>query len=437
MLSLNAVQAPIQGLQKGSKTRIRFLVFSTVIVPFVSVFGSLAEVFPLLEGVSISSYLNYICIVGALIILQAKRFSLHKYSVIAISVLLFMLIMNYGLTTFASSKWLINWLGFILIGAAIVGVLAKLSKPEFIYFEFLAFRWIYRLSLFFAFIVAIAWFSNLPFLLEMLAGFKGDQVNAILTTFIGTEKQSMGIFFLLFIFSLIIFWSSLSFNKKILLIMSLLLFLPNAIFIRTLNLALFLLAFWLLFNRNKFAKLLGFMFGFVIVGFVLSNWAQFILLVEGAYDRLPSLMFAWSAMTEYVFGLGNGGYHIYVEQYNDQLVNTFGSEYMLKFGSFWAAPESDLAYFIASWGVLSIVFFVYFAVLLTKGAALFIKSKKLFKIERIILLMSFSMVFSGISQDNAGSLIWWIYIAAGSGVILRHIRDNKMEKVMQQRYVFN
>ncbi len=30
------------------------------------------------------------------------------------------------------------------------------------------------------------------------------------------------------------------------------------------------------------------------------------------------------------------------------------------------------------------------------------------------------MIFMGISQDNAHSLIWWVYMAAGYGVLLRH-----------------
>jgi len=40
--------------------------------------------------------------------------------------------------------------------------------------------------------------------------------------------------------------------------------------------------------------------------------------------------------------------------------------------------------------------------------------------ERLILSMSSFIILCGISQDNAGSLIWWVFISAGFGVLLRH-----------------
>ena len=175
----------------------------------------------------------------------------------------------------------------------------------------------------------------------------------------------------------------------------------------------------------------------LFVSFISLNLEQVILVVEDSYDRWPSLKFSWSYMLENIFGLGNGGYHIYVEQHHDQLVAMFGSEQMIQGNYFWVAPESDLAYFIASWGIVSVLFFFYFAVLLKKGAVIFHKQKGILHIEKILLLLSFVMIFSGISQDNAGGLIWWIYMAAGSSVVLRHLRQSKSVMPMQQRQAFN
>jgi hypothetical protein len=44
-------------------------------------------------------------------------------------------------------------------------------------------------------------------------------------------------------------------------------------------------------------------------------------------------------------------------------------------------------------------------------------------IEKTIISMSWLFIFMGFSQDNAGSLIWWIFMAAGYGVILRNMRQ--------------
>jgi hypothetical protein len=54
-----------------------------------------------------------------------------------------------------------------------------------------------------------------------------------------------------------------------------------------------------------------------------------------------------------------------------------------------------------------------------------------------MLLMAGSMIFMGVSQDNAGMLTWWVYMAAGFGVILRH-RDygqkvNQTTQELEQR----
>jgi hypothetical protein len=141
-------------------------------------------------------------------------------------------------------------------------------------------------------------------------------------------------------------------------------------------------------------------------------------------------MFSLSVPMDNVFGLGNGGYHVYVDEQNDYLVATYGSESMISRQQFWAAPESDLVYFIASWGVLSVVFFAFFLYLIVKSGAILAKSENISLLDRLALYMMLFIIFSGISQDNAGDLVWWVFLACGYGVV---IKNNRVSRMMRGR----
>jgi hypothetical protein len=217
-------------------------------------------------------------------------------------------------------------------------------------------------------------------------------------------------------------WPELKSKDRILFIIIFLTLIPSLIFIRTFLLSIFLVFTFLYFTKSRLGKAMIF-FSLVTFFIYLGNTENILKIIEDNYDRLPSLKFAWSVMTDNIFGLGNGGYHIYIEKYETQILAMFGSEKMIELNGFWLAPESDLVYFIASWGILSVLFFIYFIFVLIKGSD-FIHSNKLLPIEKGILMVTFSTIFAGISQDNAGGLLWWSYMAAGSGVLLRHFKQN-------------
>lgn len=131
-------------------------------------------------------------------------------------------------------------------------------------------------------------------------------------------------------------------------------------------------------------------------------------------------------MTQNIFGLGNGAYTIYVEANNDQLLEQFGSELMEQHGLFWKAPESDLVYFIASWGILSVVFFGFLGYLVVYAVKLYHFHPSLFPLERHLVIFTVLLIFMGISEDNAGELTWWIFVSSLFGVILR--RKDELEE---------
>lgn len=435
--SANTHEEP-QRVSSGSKTKIRFVFFFVIIFPFINIFGQLSYISLFFEDFSISSYVNYFSILFAsYILLQKNRIIFNKLIVILSAILFFVLVLNFVVTPLASIKWFFNWLGFIYFSIVLVHTIEKFTQPELLVFEDLSFKWLRGLFSLLAIAISVVWFVNFSLIVEMLIDFQGDQISQALTINLGIEKQALGTLLALFMFMLTMFWAQLKKKDRMLFLIVFVVFLPIMIFIRTLYLALFLTFVWLFLTRNQLRKVAMYFVVVLFVSFISLNLEQVILVVEDSYDRLPSLKFAWSAMFENIFGLGNGGYHIYVEQYQDQLVAMFGSESMIRANLFWAAPESDLVYFIASWGIVSVLFFFYFAVLLKKGAVIFHKQKGILHIEKILLLMSFVMIFSGISQDNAGSLNWWIYMAAGSGVVLRHLRQSKSVMPMQQRQAFN
>jgi hypothetical protein len=427
-------QQPYNLASRGSKTKIRFVLILVIIFPFINIFGQLFYSLPFFEDFSVSTCINYFSIlISTWIVLQRKHIKYHKLFVKISSTLFFMLVLNFVMTPLASIKWFFNWLGFIYVSIVLIHTIQKFTQLELIVLEELSLKWLRALFSLLTIAIFIVWFANFSFLAEMIVRFQGDQVNNILAINLGIDKQALGTLLGLFVCMLAMYWVRLNKKDRLVFLIALVVFLPSMIFIRTMYLALFLTFAWLFLTKNQLRKWVTYFFTLLFFIFILLKKEQLTIILEDSYDRWPSLKFAWSAFSENIFGLGNGGYHIYVEQYQSQLIAIFGSESMIQTNLFWAAPESDLVYFIASWGILSILFFFYFLVILKKGAVIFHKQKEILHIDKILLLMSFLMIFSGISQDNASSLSWWIYIAAGSGVVLRHLHQSKLVIKIQQR----
>ena len=360
---------------------------------------------------------NYLAILGfsMAFLLQKYKFSAQLLATAAI--LMAVLVLNYLLTPFASTKWLFNWLGFIFVSVMIAQIMKSFTITEMKVLQVKSLILVKFTLITLATLVAFGWLTNIS---DFLVSGMGNSTIAILTNNVGVEKQAFGIFLALLIILFFTCGAVLPKSTRVLFVIAFLIIWPAMLGIRTLWLSLFLCAAWVYFtkyrSRRVFVYFLIIIAPFVFLGFQ----AEIMEFVSKFYDRLPSLQFAWITMLSRPLGLGNGGYHVFVAENHDMLIGLFGSKLMAKIGLFWAAPESDLVYFIASWGVFSVLFFAFFGYILLRGGRIFHRAIGLLPIERAMLLMVGIIIFMGISQDNAGELIWWVYMGAGYGVILRH-----------------
>jgi len=432
-------QIVLDKLSNRQKYRVNLLLFFLVLVPFINIFGHMDRVSPFFESFSLSKVFNYGAILGFGVALPLLRRQ-YKFSaklLLTVAILLVMLGINYLLTPLASTKWLLNWLGFIFVSLMVAQIVKSYTDSEI---QFLQAKSLILIKLFLialTALVAFSWLTNISDLVMFVSLGMHNHIIAILSNTIGIEKQALGIFLVFLVILTFTCWSVLSQSTRFILIITFLVIGPAMIGIRTMWLSLFLCAAWVYFTKYRSRRV--FAYASILSAISIFNFysVELMRFIAEVYDRLPSLQFAWSAMTSNLFGLGNGGYHIFVEKNNAAIVAQFGSERMEVSGLFWIAPESDLVYFIASWGILSAVFYFFFGYMLLRGSRIFHRKIELLPIERVMLLMSGTMVFMGISQDNAGGLIWWVYMAAGYGVILRHRgpgqKGNKTTQSFQHR----
>jgi hypothetical protein len=405
-----------------------YIICLLVLYPLYNTFGSIGRAIPSAEHLNLSSYFNYFALTfSALVFLLKNRPSFSRAGALISLFIIFLLFFNYFLTALASEKWLLNWLGYLFISVVLIGTLSSLDENKLELLNRKYIKYVVTISTILSSLFFFTWLLDFTSFFNHLVNYRHNNVIALLTYSIGLEKQAAGTMMGLILITCILSWNCLTPIQRGLMVVNLLVFLPVLMGIRTLHLALALTLFFLLAWRNQSRKI-GAVFIFIACLCLLVFYLEPVLvIIELYYDRFPSLMFAWSMMTESWLGLGNGGYHLYVLEYNDKIVSTFGSERMIERNYFWVAPESDLVYFMASWGVLSVFFFAGFVWLLARVARLLSSKVYLYPFERTVLIMSCFMIFSGISQDNSGKLIWWVYLAAGLGILIRHQRRSKFD----------
>lgn len=402
---------------------------------YPKLFGALLVFFPLamvftsgvggdgVSGNNFSSIVNYAALIWALLInliltnTRPKNLNPRQEPVVLFLALLFITyLLNYIAAEYASGKWFVNNIGFIFIFFSIVVSLERLDDVGISNLHSGVDRAVVASMI-------VLLFMNLAIiLLDTSRFFKAVQVNdfsAILffwTKHFYASKPPICLVFLIIVLWNATNWSCMSFKRQLFFVAFLIVTYPLWMGIRTLGLALVLvLAYWLAQRWAWFRLVaLGILsLGAIGVG---ARWEWAIGLVSKYYDRLPSLLFAFEVLANKPLGLGNGGYHVFVREFNNSILARFGRDDMGYF--FWLSPESDLVYLIASFGWLSLVFFGIFIFLIIKGGAV-LRSSKTSRIEKFLILSSISFIFSGISQYNAGGLVWWIYMAAGIAVLIK------------------
>jgi|SRR5690554_2150609 len=387
---------------------ILFILLLIFYFPFFSIFTHSTK-----EGFlfNINSWVNILSINFSLIIIIKHKYYFYFYKKVLflIFVLYLTYVLNYTLTQYSSFKWLLNSFGFIFIFYAVVCTILN-SDNIFnnIFFKYSKLTILLILStLIILFIITYLLKTS-----EIYYNFQKNYFNGIihqLTIIFNISKQKLGLLLNILVIWHISFWEKICFRNKIFFFIFLCIGFPFFIGIRTSLLTIILILLFLYTIKIKFLLLFLFL---IISVFITLNYNLLYSLIKSNYDRLPSLLFSFSFLKSNIFGIGNGGYHIYVSEMQDILTYRFSTNTK----SFWLAPESDLVYFISSFGILSSIFFLLYIYLIINCMKIFKFNSLVFTI-RFFMLLSISIIFSGISQDFAANLIWWVLLALGFGVI--------------------
>ena len=384
-----------------------------------------ARLFPfLLEDTTISLHgraINFTCIFLAAIIFLIAIRRMSTKLIALISVLALLQVLNYFATEHASLKWFFNWFGFVFIFGVIYQFLHCMSEKDIAKFNLIG-KKIMGVAICVVGLVALmTWISDFGELLRFTSLGMPNNVINLLTINAGVEKQALGNFTALAIIFIFSCRKDISVLTYLLVVVSILVILPASIGVRTITLGLSLFILIKLTLSSKISLLLSVLVSVPALLYLVIDWDAVATLLQNYYDRWSSVMAAISMLPENILGVGNGGYPIYIQENNEMLLYKFGSESMIRKDQFWIAPESDIAYFIGSWGVLSLVFFLlvgyiaYMAIRLLNDVQV-----KLYSVEKVILGYTSVLIIMGISQDNAGSILWWVYLGAALGVIERY-----------------
>jgi hypothetical protein len=368
---------------------------------------------------NVSQLLNLTIFLFSLYIYFKVKFNFKKSIVRSFVLITLMLLLNFIFSDYASLKWFINWLGFIFISITIVHIFLQLSIDDIKTLEKRIRRWFLICCISLSIIFSMLYLFNISEFVEYFLEFRFDYLIEILTRNVGLYKQLWGPFIAFVIIYIYYIWYDMSSFEKKTFLFFLLISTPAILSVRTLWLGVIFTTFWIFFTKNILRRFILLSLIITIIYIFYFNWGQIEPILGLLYDRLPSLKFAVGYSSEHYFGLGNGGYHIYVAENNDKIVSKYGSDFMLYSGNFWIAPESDLVYFIASWGILSTIFFYVFIKFILRASNLLHFEAKLEPFEKVLLLMSIMIIFMGISEDFAGKLIWFIFLSFGFAVILR------------------
>lgn len=413
-----------------------YLTLLLFIVPAINVFG-FAPDYVFNTEFALSRYLNFasLGVAVALSILMPSALSRRFFRILALFFLA--LCLNYFFTDYASGKWFLNWIGFLFIFASAYHAFLRMDRTTLDRLERASSRSLIVIAIFLAILCLYIWITNLQSLIWFAQSGMRNNVIALLTYNAGIEKQALGNLGAVLILFLVFFRKRLPKFIISLLLMSLLLTAPALVGIRTLILGLGLFALLaVMLKTKKRIALVTSMVGTPMLIYLIADWESVMVFVSTVYDRWNSLLFAIDAAFKNPFGLGNGGYHVFVERYNDLIVSSFGSERMRERGAFWLAPESDLVYFIASWGVFSLFFFSIMGYVIYMSIRLIRRHGRMMSpIEKLILAFTSTLFLMGVSQDNAGGLLWWVYFGAAMGIIERYRRALIVEKRSIRRIV--
>jgi len=393
------------------------LVILLVILPFLALFRGhegIESVVPLIP--------NYILNYGAIllaVVLFHRCVGRIRPDVLGIVVLFALTyLINFMANPHANPKLLLNSLGFMFVFLSVAAAILRLSDTSRMAIEkkFDSAVFVILVCLSLIFLATIV--ANASSILDFFLGGTHNNSMWLLTTHFTVSKQALGNLLILLVMWCLCSWGSLSARRKRLFVACIILGFPFWIAIRTFYFSLAFLAITLFVFRTRqlitryLVICLSVVGGVFVVGYRSTIYEH----VDKYYNRLPGMLFAVDTLKEHPMGLGNGAYHVFVDNNYDVLAREYLYGGRRKFAR---APESDLTYFVWSFGVLSVVFFGFYVHLLYRCARILLKCP-LSRLEKFLILASLTIMFAGFGQDNAGGLLWWVYMAAGFATSLRY-----------------
>jgi hypothetical protein len=398
-----------------SKIGLIFLLFSTYLILFMRTgIGTdrsrfISDIYVESEGDLATLFI----FLFSLVLIFTGRTVVNKKVLVVCFTTLALLIINFLLTPLASFKWLLNWCGFLVIFLYFSNLIINLDRRSAHLLQQYSVHVFTLTALVFSIWISPIWFESYEYLLLNMS-LTNSQTLAQFTADLGILKQHLAYFCALIFISGFIFWPQLPRISKLIFIIILALLIPIIISSRSLLFGMMLTVFWHYVSKNNIRLLISLITSLVLLLLLFSVIGLDYILYDYANNRIIGMMLAWDLVSDSIFGIGNGGYHVYVLSH-PELASIYPDS-----GGFPVAPESDVTYYLASWGVLSGFFIVFYWFILIRGASILHFSKKILPIERVYIYMSWILIFMGLGEDNAGSLIWFIFMALGFGVIIRH-----------------
>jgi hypothetical protein len=357
-----------------------------------------------IEGSTLS---NHIAILISLLFISIFKIKIKNQKIIEIfGVILIIIIINNIMAPFASTKWLMNQIGFIFMAFLIATLYSQLTSNEIASLINSVHKILFiTLTIL---VIATLWLLFNHF----------DTLNRVITegtfnyfifqlTFFEWEKQSIGNLGLV-VFAFIL---SLDSKKRTKYLLIFLLAFPLLIGIRTFTLAVLLVLALLLIKKRNLLLI-------TIPTIFVTTWFFYERILAPGFEHIDVRVLAFLNMIDivknYFWGVGLGGYHIYTELHSHILESNWFwvSQYYKKFP---LAPESDLVAVLGSFGLFFGVLFyglnLWIGFKLWKNYYLFNYTDKFFSI------VFFTMIFSGISQDNFFTLPYWVFFGFALGII--------------------
>ncbi len=387
-----------------------------MLLPFCQVFGAISLT------QSLHSYVNYLSFALSIIALPAMRARLNLRIALLCTLGAAIYSLNYALGPFASVKWLINTFGFLFQFSVVANYMKTMGPQQLTSLERHFNRLMFALWGACVCLYCVTLYNYWWCVISFTTATRFNNSIYILTRHFGIQKQLLGLLFAAVSVWHVVYWGSFHRVHKVVFVLSIIPAIPFLIGIRTLLLSLGMLWMYVLLRSKKTAipTKLGLFLVMPLTALFVLTWQGFDVgsLILQKYNRLPSLLFAIDTFRQYPQGLGNGGYTPFVLAQADSLFTEYGvwTYGLIKFPP---APESDIVYFIASFGLLCPVFFLFYVYILNRATHI-LHSCSPHNFEKFVLLVAATLIFGGISQDFAGKLAWWTYLGAATGLIFRY-----------------